>query len=509
MHRLFAGIKGRSALPLGSEQYDNTAVYNGGHGAKASQTLPSGKVYSQLITSFVPMLKNISLCLSSAMLFGLSMPGMVAAAPGTSPSLSLERRGIGTGSLQNSPGDLTPAGPVLTLADAVAEGLANNPTVRTNSAQVTATEARLAQARAQRRLQISFNSTVTGNNAAVATPPPAHETFGTLQNTLTIPLPFGEKPSLAERQAQALLTAAQAQYQTARLALSTQIITAYFDVLRKQALLQIAQENYQEALRQEHDAKLRNQAGDVAQLDVLRAEVPVAAANSSLLQAETAARLSEQALNNVVGRSLDEPVRVLLPVGPPLSPEITLERARALVEKASGEIKAADANVAAQEAALRTARLWRAPALALTLSDLRSGDVTGLSRQDTIGASFTIPLTDGGLGRAQVREAEAMLTQTMAQADVTRRSVLANISSGYLTAESSRSQVEAARVARDIAQVTYDKTVLGNSKGLFALTDVLNAHTALVQARIQYAQAVFDGAAANSLLEIALGKETP
>lgn len=87
-----------------------------------------------------------------------------------------------------------------------------------------------------------------------------------------------------------------------------------------------------------------------------------------------------------------------------------------------------------------------------------------------------------------------------AQAEASRRAALAAVSSAYLTAQSGHSQIDAARVARDVAQITYDKTVRGYQNGLFPLLNVLNAQSALTQARIAYTQAVYSAAIAVSAL---------
>jgi len=111
-------------------------------------------------------------------------------------------------------------------------------------------------------------------------------------------------------------------------------------------------------------------------------------------------------------------------------------------------------------------------------------------------AAVTLPLSDGGLGREQVREAEAALAGARAQGQATRRTVLAGVSAAYLTAGSRRRQLAAALVTQLIAQETFDKTRLGYQNGLFPLINVLNAQAALTQARIAYTQAVYDAAAA-------------
>lgn len=196
----------------------------------------------------------------------------------------------------------------MTLPGAITAALTANPAARAATQQLAQSRARLAQAEARRRFQIMLDVAGSGSNATVNQPPPAHETFGTLQNTLTVPLPFGARPRLAVRQAQAELAAAQAQYDSARLTLAGQVSTAYYDLLRKQALLLIAQETQAAAQRQLSEAQLRQQAGDVPQIDVLRAQVPVASAQAGLYQAENAAAIARETLNSLIDRPLDASV---------------------------------------------------------------------------------------------------------------------------------------------------------------------------------------------------------
>ena len=162
------------------------------------------------------------------------------------------------------------------------------------------------------------------------------------------------------------------------------------------------------------------------------------------------------------------------------------------------------ATVRADQAALASARLFAEPAFSLQAIDIRSNDQTSFSRVDTVQAAVTVPLSDGGLGRAQVREAEAALSGAQAQEETARRTVLVTVSAAYLTAQSTRSQVAAALVARDVAQISYDKTRLGYENGLFPLSDVLNAQAALRQAQIAYTQALYDAAVALGALNAAL-----
>ncbi len=392
----------------------------------------------------------------------------------------------------------------LTLEQAVSAALATNPAARSAAQQLAQAQAKLGQAQAQRRFSITLDSVVSGSSARVIQPPPAHETFRTLQNTLTIPLHLGRRTGFASQQASEQLSAAQAAFQSARLALAGQTAAAYYDLLRKQALLNVAQTALEQAARALSDAQKRERAGDVAQLDVLQAQVPVASAQAALGKAENDVEIARQTLNDLTGRPLDAPLTVADVTGPPPSFPYTLPQVRALVLERSADVRAADAVVRADTAALSAARLYREPSVSLQAIDIRSNDQTSFSRLDTVQAAVTIPLSDGGLGRQQVREAEAALAQGRAQAESTRRTALVGISAAYLTARSARTQRTAALAARDIAQITYDKTVLGYRQGLFPLINVLNAQNALAQARITYIQALYDAASARSALESAL-----
>jgi outer membrane protein TolC len=405
-----------------------------------------------------------------------------------------------------------PASPTtapLTLAAATDVAMAQNPTYRAASLQLAQQQAKVEQAQAQRRFQVTFSSTVNGSSADVIQPPPPAETFYTVTNSLNIPIPIGPKPGLAVRQAREQLTAAQAQFVAARLALNAQVNAAYYDVLRKQALLTLAQQALAQAQQQLSAAELRNKAGDVPQLDVLRAQAPVASAQAAVAQAETALAIARQALNDLLGRPLDNPIALVEGPPPPVALPYTLAEVRTLALTKAPEIRAADASIRAGEAAVKSSRLWNSPQLALQASDTHSNDQTGFSRVDAIGVTVTIPLSDGGLGRAQTKEAQAALQQAQAQAEAARRTVLTRVSSAFLTAQSSIAQIESARLARDAAQTIYDKTLVGYQNGLFPFSDVLLSQNALTQARIAYTQALYDAAVALATLKNATGNTQP
>src|SRR5205823_4037622 len=116
-----------------------------------------------------------------------------------------------------------------------------------------------------------------------------------------------------------------------------------------------------------------------------------------------------QALNSLMSQPLDAPLTAAEVSFAATPLPSSLEEVRSLALQYSPPIRAADATVRANEAALRSAHRWREPTVSLQAFDLRSSDKTGFSREDTVQAAVAFPLSDGGLGRAKAREAAAAL----------------------------------------------------------------------------------------------------
>ncbi len=391
----------------------------------------------------------------------------------------------------------------LTLDNALNGAITTNPTARASQQELALAGAQLASARAAAGFSVTLDSSLGLSNANVIQGPPNRENFNTLTNTLTVPLnvgPFGRRAKLSISQAEQELLAAQARFDAARLDLVGQVGGAYYNVLRQQALLQIARETEAQAVRQYQDAGKRFKLGDVPELDVTRARVPVANARAAEVGALNALAIARQTLNVLVGQPLDAPIDVEeVPFAATQLP-FTLEEARTRAVEFSPAVRAADATVKANEVGLQIAKHSRDPLLALQASDVRSNDQTGFRSLDTVQATISIPLSDGGASKAARKAAQATLEGSRAQAEAARQTTLVAVSAAYLTAQSSQKQLDAAREARDIAQIAYDKTVRGYTLGLFPFADVLTAGNELRLARTAYAQSLYDAANAVSTL---------
>ena len=290
----------------------------------------------------------------------------------------------------------------LTLADVRATAVQVSPAVRVSQLAVAQAQARLGQARAQRRPQLSFNTQASFSNGAVYQPPPSNETFGALQNSITLPFPSQPKLTALEQQARSQYEATLAQYDAARFDAATQAQNAYFSILKQQALIQNAQQNLAQAQAVLDAAQRRFADGAAPQLDALKAQTPVLNAQAAVLQAEAQARIATETLNNLLQRDLDAPIAVN-DVAAPAPLTVSLDDARRFAATRAADVRAAQASVRAAQAALEAARRGRAPDLSLQAIDARSKDVTGFSRLDTLQVSVTVPLSDSGLLQSQIQ----------------------------------------------------------------------------------------------------------
>lgn len=405
-----------------------------------------------------------------------------------------------TSATADQPASPPSASSTITLDDAIALSTSDNPTVNVARQQWAQARARVDEARAATRVTVSFNSTAGESNADVATPPPASESFGSIVNSITLPLPIGRKPGVLVSEADAQADAAEASYAGAVRTQTNAVIAAYFDLLKKESQLSDAQLAFGDAQRQQDEAEKRNKAGDVPDLDVIRAEVPVASAQAAVAEAASAVDIARETLNAAIGRPISTPVDVVA-TAEEAPTSLTQEDVERRAVDNSADVTAARSTLSAEQSAYEAAKLWREPQIALTASDARSGDVTALSRQDMIAASITVPLSDGGLASGQRREAEAAITQAKAQVDASTLSTQAAAASAYHNAVTTRQVAETVKTALDLAQTAYDKTMRGYQNGLFPLTDLLSAQAALAQTRGAYTEALYDAGAAQATLD--------
>ena len=235
----------------------------------------------------------------------------------------------------------------------------------------------------------------------------------------------------------------------------------------------------------------RQQAGDLAELDVARAQTELAATESDALALDRQRAQYEHALAVLVGEAAsgfalaEQDWDTRLPVVPPGLPAGVLAR-RADVSAAQAAVLAAQARVGVAQAA------WF-PRIMLTASGgYASPDIGDLlqwsMRSWGIGALLSLPIFDGGRREAGVRQAAAQLDEALAgyrgQVLGAIAEVEDQLSSLHLLEAQARTQSRAVASARRATQLSD----LRYRNGYVSQLDLLDAQRSELRNRRQALQ---------------------
>ena len=249
-------------------------------------------------------------------------------------------------------------------------------------------------------------------------------------------------------------------------------------------------------------ALARFEAGDIAQFEVLQANLAVDRAINDLARLENTECIARATLNQLLNRAPDArlDLRDSLFVKPASisTPDLI---ARALA--ANVDLRTAEQQIATEQSRLKLARAQRIPDLTLE---------PGLETYDSAFShpgfkmQVSVPLPLFNRGTAEIKRSSAMLEQLQAERDATRQRVSSDIGRAVLNLESARKQVEfyEAKLLPDAERVRQ----LANEAyriGQTSLLSVIDATRNAREVRQGYLQALADYQTALADLEQAAG----
>lgn len=279
---------------------------------------------------------------------------------------------------------------------------------------------------------------------------------------------------------------------------------AFGELLTAQERRALAQQALTLATGLRDTARALVNAGDVPEVDLLRAEVEVRRAANRLTQAEAVVQRGIRALGLLIGAPAHAP---LVAAGPLLFDPMpgTLEQLLSQARANRPDIKAADAAIQSATGAVNLVRADRFfPALTLSASYGENLEFDSRTRLLIFGVSVPLPLWNPRDG--DLRAAEAELSKQLAE----RERILARIDSEVTTAF--QQFAAARRVVEDYlrqvvpAQEQNAKLVEeGYRLGQLRLTEALLAQRDLIDVRTAYLEALDAYNAARAELQKAAG----
>ena len=317
----------------------------------------------------------------------------------------------------------------------------------------------------------------------------------------------------------AKLTTEQAllQYQTvlADTLLATRV--AYYDVLVAAQQIAVREASLSLLGKELEDQQRRFDAGTVPRFNVLRAEVAVANARPPLIRARNAYRIGKNNLVNLLGYNLPREIWENVPLelsdtldaGPY---EIDLPTAIAQALERRTELTALRKAEELQQENLVNARSGYKPSVQVFAgygwrnsqftTDL-SRDVDGWSA----GAQLSWNIFDGLLTRGKITQARALHEKSKTEIDDTGRRIELEVRTAYSFFIEAREVLESQKKVQEQADEALRLARARADAGTGTQLDVLDAQTALTEARTTQVQALHDYAVARARLERATGEE--
>ncbi len=296
--------------------------------------------------------------------------------------------------------------------------------------------------------------------------------------------------------------AGQADLRNTESAIFSQVVAAYMDVLRTEALVALATNNVA-VLRTNLEATSdRFQIGDLTITDVAQSRSRLAVAEGDLRVAESNLIAAREAYIRLVGREPGE-----LEAPPPL-PGLPATVGEAIVSALENNpnLEAAKQRAEASGYDTKAAGAGRLP----TVNFFVNGDYSDFfgtlggslanqvdpnnpnaprfaqsEKTANAGVRVTIPLFQGGLPAARQRQAGARESAALEDVIAAERQVIAETRSTYANWQAANAVIKSAQAAVEAAELSLEGLRAEQSIGNRQILDVLNGEQELVNARAQ------------------------
>ena len=393
---------------------------------------------------------------------------------------------------------------------ALSDAYLNNPTLRSQRANLRATDENVSVAESGWRPKVTAGASSGPILSEVANRSRQTQLTGPNSQTVTITQPVfqGFRTVAGIRQAENQVQAGRATLKVTEQSVLLDGVTTFMNVVRDQAVLQLTVNNEQVIRRQLDATQDRFRVGEVTRTDVAQAQSRLAQSTAQRVAAEGTLQASRGTFQRVIGTYPGQLQNPTAQVDLPASRDEAIATAAGNnpnVVAAQYNEKAAQANVTVTTGQLLPevnvqGQLFR--------QDTLGGLTNGFSEGAQVTAVLSVPLYSSGSVEAQVRQSKQVAGQRRIQIEEARNlSVEAAITAweGWTSAKAQivafTEQVEASRIALD--GVRQENTV-----GSRTVLDVLDAEQEYLNAQVSLVRALRDELVARYQLYSAIGSLT-
>jgi outer membrane protein len=312
---------------------------------------------------------------------------------------------------------------------------------------------------------------------------------------ITQPLYRGGQTMAQTSQAENNVEAGRATLMSVEQQVLLQAATAYTNLLRDQATLELSMNNEQVLARQLEQVQNQFEVGQVTRTDVSQAEARLQQAHAARTQAEGNLASSRATYAQVIGQPA--PPRVSPPHLPPNLPRSAEEVQTGIAS--NPDIVAARFNEKAAADAVDVFLGQKLPQVNLTGIIQRNTETgtTAASRgvqadDGTVAVTVTLPLYQAGLIDAQARQAKQTAGQRRIDIQTQQRSTTASAIQNWDLLNSARAQIASFQSQVRASEIALEGVEQEQRVGLRTVIEVLNAEQDLFSARVNLVSAQRD-----------------
>ena len=268
-----------------------------------------------------------------------------------------------------------------------------------------------------------------------------------------------------------------------------QAVVAYTDVVNKQSVLQVNQNNVDLLSKQLKATQSRFSVGQLTQTDVAQSQSRLATAQAAERQALGDLETSRATFHRIIG--YDPPSSLELPPVPTNLPE-TLDAAIELAQSHEPTLEAARhlEKATASDVDVKTSSVL--PSVNVEGSMKRNNDpIPGDFRtlNDSLMVNVTVPLYQSGSEWSRIREAENQAQQAKFSTMDTKDAVVENVTRAWDDYNTAKAVIKSKEEAVRAAQTALDGIRAENRYGTRTILDVLNTQQDMITAQVNLVNA--------------------
>jgi outer membrane protein len=374
-----------------------------------------------------------------------------------------------------------------TFDEALAATYMGNPALAAQRAALRSTDEEVPQALANWRPTVSlsgdYGKSAVRNHTASGTSRGQHRDPGSVGLSVDQPLYRGGRTTAATKKAFNNVQAARSRLISTEQSVLQDAVTAFMNVVRDQAVLELNINNEQVLRRQLEATQDRFRVGEVTRTDVHQAEARLSGATAERIQAEGNLEVSRAEYKNVVG---EFPGTLS---GPAVPSDIPANLDAALSEAIANnpDVLAASFDERASADNAEEVRGELLPSVSLSGSAQRAFDGSGENTRITTyvaSVAVSVPLYQSGSVYSRLRSARQNIAENRQIIEDSRRSAIETATRAWETMQAARAAIQAFETQVTANEVALDGVQREAAVGSRTVLDVLDAEQELLDSRV-------------------------